>query len=172
MANKDDYLTEYRCFFENFAQTVNPNDQLPVKLGSYKLANIEVVGGIIDWTTQYLTQKWVTLFIFCLFYCYLVGAICNNLFYAVMLCWLFTFRCHSGSSNFLFAKSGGSFCFFSYNNLPTLEWLVTPICKRKATTRRVTYIFCVRINRSPTFSQEQFRDFEEAKCFVIVAIMM
>ncbi|KAF2894096.1 hypothetical protein ILUMI_12071, partial [Ignelater luminosus] len=57
MANKDDYLTDYRRFFENFAQTVNPNDQLPVKLGSYKLVAVEVVGGIIDWTTQYLTQK-------------------------------------------------------------------------------------------------------------------
>ncbi|CAH1100487.1 unnamed protein product, partial [Psylliodes chrysocephalus] len=57
MANKDDYLTYYREFFENFAQTVNPNDQLPVKLASYKLVNIEVVGGIIDWTTQYLSQK-------------------------------------------------------------------------------------------------------------------
>lgn len=57
MANKDDYLTEYRQFFENFAQTVNPNDQLPVKLASYKLVNVEVVGAIIDWTTQYLNQK-------------------------------------------------------------------------------------------------------------------
>lgn len=57
MANKDDYLTSYREFFEYFAQTVNPNDQLPVKLASYKLLNMEVVGGIIDWTTQYLTQK-------------------------------------------------------------------------------------------------------------------
>lgn len=57
MANKDDYLNEYRQFFERFAQTVNPNDQLPVKLASYKLVNVEVVGGVIDWTTQYLTQK-------------------------------------------------------------------------------------------------------------------
>ncbi|XP_044271557.1 proteoglycan 4-like [Tribolium madens] len=57
MANKDDYLTYYREFFESFAQTVNPNDQLPVKLGSYKLINLEVIGGVIDWTTQYLTQK-------------------------------------------------------------------------------------------------------------------
>nr|XP_008196003.1 PREDICTED: 205 kDa microtubule-associated protein [Tribolium castaneum] len=57
MANKDDYLTNYREFFESFAQTVNPNDQLPVKLGSYKLINLEVIGGVIDWTTQYLTQK-------------------------------------------------------------------------------------------------------------------
>ncbi|XP_076265409.1 uncharacterized protein LOC143199457 isoform X2 [Rhynchophorus ferrugineus] len=58
MANKDDYLTTYREFFENFARTVNPDDQLPVKLASYKLLNIEVVGAIIDWTTQYLTQKY------------------------------------------------------------------------------------------------------------------
>jgi protein phosphatase 1E len=57
MANKDDYLTYYREFFENFALTVNPNDQLPVKLASYKLINLEVIGGVIDWTTQYLTQK-------------------------------------------------------------------------------------------------------------------
>lgn len=57
MANKDDYLTYYRQFFENFAQTVNPDDQLPVRLSSYKLVNVEVVGAIIDWTTQYLTQK-------------------------------------------------------------------------------------------------------------------
>ncbi|XP_018318809.1 protein phosphatase 1E isoform X3 [Agrilus planipennis] len=57
MANKDDYLIEYRQFFENFAQTVNPNDQLPVRLSSYKLVNTEVVGGIIDWSTQYLNQK-------------------------------------------------------------------------------------------------------------------
>lgn len=57
MANKDDHLTYYREFFENFAKTVNPNDQLPVKLSSYKLVNVEVVGAIIDWTTQYLTQK-------------------------------------------------------------------------------------------------------------------
>ncbi|CAH1966460.1 unnamed protein product [Acanthoscelides obtectus] len=57
MANKDDYLTYYREFFENFAQTVNPNDQLPVRLAGYKLLGTEVVGGIIDWTTQYLSQK-------------------------------------------------------------------------------------------------------------------
>lgn len=57
MANKDDYLTYYREFFENFAQTINPDDQLPVKLSSYKLVNVEVVGAIIDWTSQYLSQK-------------------------------------------------------------------------------------------------------------------
>lgn len=57
MANRDDYLTDYRQFFEHFAKTVNPNEQLPVKLASYKLINVEVVGGIIDWTTQYLTEK-------------------------------------------------------------------------------------------------------------------
>lgn len=57
MANQDDYLSIYREFFKNFAETVNPNDQLPVKLASYKLVNLEVVGAIIDWTTQYLNQK-------------------------------------------------------------------------------------------------------------------
>lgn len=57
MANKDDYLKDYRSFFENFVHSCNPHDQLPVKLGSYKLLNSEVVGAIIDWTTQYLNQK-------------------------------------------------------------------------------------------------------------------
>ncbi|ENN75410.1 hypothetical protein YQE_07961, partial [Dendroctonus ponderosae] len=57
MADKEDYLTSYREFFEHFAKTVNPHDQLPVKLGSYKLLNTEVIGGIIDWTTQYLSQN-------------------------------------------------------------------------------------------------------------------
>lgn len=57
MANKDDYLTEYRQFFEEFANTVEPNDQLPVKLGSYKFINSEVVGGIVDWCLQYLNRK-------------------------------------------------------------------------------------------------------------------
>lgn len=57
MANKDDYLTEYRQFFEKFADTVEPNDQLPVKLGSYKFINTEVVGGIVDWCLQYLGRK-------------------------------------------------------------------------------------------------------------------
>lgn len=55
--NTDDYLTTYRQFFEDFQRTVNPNDQLPVKLSTYRLINVEVVGGIIDWTNQYLTQK-------------------------------------------------------------------------------------------------------------------
>lgn len=57
MANKDDYLTEYRQFFEKFADTVDTNDQLPVKLGSYKFINTEVVGGIVDWCLQYLSRK-------------------------------------------------------------------------------------------------------------------
>lgn len=56
MADKDDYLTSYRKFFENFAAWVNPNDQLPVKIRCYKLLNVEVIGGIIDWTTQYLAE--------------------------------------------------------------------------------------------------------------------
>lgn len=58
MANRDeDYLTVYQQFFEYFAQTVNPNDQLPVKLASYKIVNVEVVGSIIEWTTQYFNQR-------------------------------------------------------------------------------------------------------------------
>lgn len=56
MAN-DDFLNEYRQFFQYFDETLDPNDQLPVKLASYKLFQKEVVGAIFNWTNQYLSDK-------------------------------------------------------------------------------------------------------------------
>lgn len=53
----DNYLDIYRNFFDNFATSLNPHDQLPVKLASYKLNNDEITGGVVDWTLQYLNQK-------------------------------------------------------------------------------------------------------------------
>ena len=57
MADTRDYLSVYRRFFEEFARTVNPDDQLPVKVGGYYLCDTELVGEIVDWTLQYLNQK-------------------------------------------------------------------------------------------------------------------
>lgn len=49
----------YRHFFETFQSTVNLNDPLPVKVGSHSIRENEVDGEIIDWTLQYLQQKYV-----------------------------------------------------------------------------------------------------------------
>ncbi|CAH2073462.1 unnamed protein product, partial [Iphiclides podalirius] len=57
MGDKDDYLTCYRVFFENFAATVNPEDQLPVNIAGYTITEAELPGEVIYWTTQYLTEK-------------------------------------------------------------------------------------------------------------------
>lgn len=57
MADTEDYLTVYRRFFETFAETVKPDDQLPVTVGGYYLCDSEIVGEIVDWTVQYLNLK-------------------------------------------------------------------------------------------------------------------
>ncbi|XP_052737491.1 uncharacterized protein LOC112055609 isoform X2 [Bicyclus anynana] len=57
MADKDDYLTSYREFFENFAATVDPEDQLPVNIAGYTITEAELPGEVLYWTTQYLTEK-------------------------------------------------------------------------------------------------------------------
>jgi len=57
MADTEDYLAVYRRFFEIFAETVKPDDQLPVTVGGYYLCESEIVGEIVDWTLQYLNLK-------------------------------------------------------------------------------------------------------------------
>ncbi|CAG9783935.1 unnamed protein product [Diatraea saccharalis] len=57
MGDKDDYLTAYRVFFENFAATVNPEDQLPVHIAGYSITESELPGEVLYWTSQYLTEK-------------------------------------------------------------------------------------------------------------------
>ncbi|XP_026330042.1 uncharacterized protein LOC113237646 [Hyposmocoma kahamanoa] len=57
MCDKEDYLTGYRVFFENFAATVNPEDQLPVNIAGYTITESELPGEVLYWTTQYLTEK-------------------------------------------------------------------------------------------------------------------
>lgn len=55
--NNCDYLTQYKQFFDHFAETVNPDDPLPVFVAAYNLSDIELRGEIVDWTFQYLNQK-------------------------------------------------------------------------------------------------------------------
>lgn len=57
MGEKEDYLTSYRVFFENFAANVNPEDQLPVHIAGYTITESELVGEVLYWTTQYLSEK-------------------------------------------------------------------------------------------------------------------
>lgn len=55
MANAD--YSEYRKFLEEFAASVNPTDQLPVRVAGYTLTEAELTGEIMDWTYQYLADK-------------------------------------------------------------------------------------------------------------------
>ncbi|XP_046745023.1 mucin-5AC-like [Diprion similis] len=57
-SGEGDYLGAYRRFFEHFVAQVDPEDQLPVKVSSYDLTEAEISGEIIDWTLQYLNQKY------------------------------------------------------------------------------------------------------------------
>lgn len=57
MGDKEDYLTPYRVFFENFAANVNPEDQLPVNIAGYTITENELTGEVLYWITQYLTEK-------------------------------------------------------------------------------------------------------------------
>lgn len=57
MADTNEYLSVYKKFFDDFAATVDPDDQLPVKVAAYNLYENEIVGEVVDWTLQYLNQK-------------------------------------------------------------------------------------------------------------------
>lgn len=51
------FLDGYRKFFESFALSVDPLDQLPVKVAGYNLIESEIVGAAADWALQYLEQR-------------------------------------------------------------------------------------------------------------------
>lgn len=57
MANAD--YSEYRKFLVDFAANVDPTDQLPVRVAGYTLTEAELPGEIMDWTYQYLAEKYV-----------------------------------------------------------------------------------------------------------------
>lgn len=53
---KPDY-SSYRKFLDDFADSVDPTDQLPVRVAGYTLNESELEGEIMDWTYQYLADK-------------------------------------------------------------------------------------------------------------------
>ncbi|XP_075220815.1 uncharacterized protein LOC142324071 [Lycorma delicatula] len=55
--SNNDYLTTYRKFFEDFESSVNPKDQLPVKVAGYHVAEFEISGEVADWALQYLNER-------------------------------------------------------------------------------------------------------------------
>lgn len=57
MNNQDDYLVDYREFFDRFYKSIDPDDQLPLKVCGYFVNEEELVGEIIDLTLQYLNRK-------------------------------------------------------------------------------------------------------------------
>ncbi|XP_014276120.1 uncharacterized protein [Halyomorpha halys] len=49
-----DYLTEYRAFFDNLYKSVDLDNPLPVNIGKYNIAEFEITGEIISWCLEYL----------------------------------------------------------------------------------------------------------------------
>ena len=58
--DNSDVFSDYRSFFETFAANVTLNDPLPVKVGSHTIRREELDGEIVDWTVQYLQQKYTS----------------------------------------------------------------------------------------------------------------
>ncbi len=50
----EEQVSRYRTFFQNFLSTVDPGDQLPVKVIDCNTTRIEAPGAILDWILQYL----------------------------------------------------------------------------------------------------------------------
>lgn len=57
MGDNSQYLTVYKQFFSRFSSSVDPSDQLPVKVAGYNLSEFEIVGAVTDWCLQYLNQR-------------------------------------------------------------------------------------------------------------------
>lgn len=52
-----DYLTEYRAFFDNLYKSVDLDNPLPVNIGKYNIAEFEITGEIISWCLEYLNFR-------------------------------------------------------------------------------------------------------------------
>lgn len=46
--------SEYRLYIEDFAKTIDPLDQLPLRVSGYLLKDFEIHGEILDWLMNYL----------------------------------------------------------------------------------------------------------------------
>lgn len=56
MTTNPDY-SEYREFLKVFADTLDPNDPLPLRVAGYSITDAELTGEIISVINQYLTSK-------------------------------------------------------------------------------------------------------------------
>lgn len=50
----DAEYSEYKAYIEEFAKTIDPNDQLPLRVSGYCLRDFEIHGEILDWLMSYL----------------------------------------------------------------------------------------------------------------------
>lgn len=50
----DAEYSEYKLYIEDFAKTIDPNDQLPLRVSGYCLRDFEILGEILEWTNIYL----------------------------------------------------------------------------------------------------------------------
>lgn len=55
--DNQDYLTDYRLFFDNFYQSFEMDNPLPVHIGKYNVAEFEIVGEVICWCLEYLNIR-------------------------------------------------------------------------------------------------------------------
>ena len=50
----DTEYEEYRAYVDEFAKTIDWEDQLPLRVSGYCLRDFEVHGEILEWTNTYL----------------------------------------------------------------------------------------------------------------------
>lgn len=54
MMDLDAEYSEYKAYIEDFAKTIDPNDQLPLRVSGYCLRDYEIHGEVLDWVGTYL----------------------------------------------------------------------------------------------------------------------
>jgi hypothetical protein len=50
----DSEYAEYRQYIDEFAKTIDPDDQLPLRVAGYCLRDFEIHGECLDWLNNYL----------------------------------------------------------------------------------------------------------------------
>jgi hypothetical protein len=50
----DTEYSEYKVYIEDFAKTIDPHDQLPLRVSGYCLRDFEIHGEILEWINVYL----------------------------------------------------------------------------------------------------------------------
>lgn len=55
MSSETDLYALYRSFIAEFASTIDPFDQLPIRISGYCLKENEIYGEVVDWIMNYLS---------------------------------------------------------------------------------------------------------------------